>query len=144
MYKKTPDLTRMPVDATHWAPENADFQESWYKLEGECWFGCNTYWAEQHIPTRWYGYGLKPQRSLNDMIKLPKLANAPEGATHWAPDSDGWAESWYRLEDGLWYCINDYWASDIAERPYGMAAKSWKEDGAEKLIRPLEELAKLK
>lgn len=77
------------------------------------------------------------------MNKPTNPTNAPKNATHWAPETDHWLESYYRFENGLWYQVNDYWASDVDERPYGLPAKSWKNDGKEKLERPLSELIKL-
>lgn len=73
----------------------------------------------------------------------PNMSHKPEGATHWAAQTDDWLECWYRLENGLWYMITEYWATDIAERPYGMPAKSWKEDGVTELKRPLSDLVNL-
>ena len=74
------------------------------------------------------------------MLIKPDLSKAPEGATHWAPDTGEWCECWYRFENNLWYIINDYWASDVVERPWSGAAKAWKENGFTRLKRPITEL----
>ena len=77
-------------------------------------------------------------------MKTPTNINhAPADATHWAPETDDWLEAYYRHENGLWYCVSDYWASDVDERPYGMPSKSWKNDGQESLKRPLTDLIPL-
>ena len=77
------------------------------------------------------------------MNKPTNINNAPNNATHWAPETDQWIESYYRLEKGLWYCVNDYWASDVDERPYGRAAKKWSLDGVPLLQRPFNDLTPL-
>ena len=78
-------------------------------------------------------------------MKCPtNIEHMPEGATHWAPETDNWLEGWYRLEDGLWYHVNQYWASDVDERPYGMPADAWKNKGSPVLTRPLWDLVEIK
>ena len=74
-------------------------------------------------------------------MKYPtNISHMPEGATHWAPETDNWLEAWYRFEDGLWYQVNQYWAYDVAERPYGMPAAGWKGAGVPVLKRPISDL----
>lgn len=77
------------------------------------------------------------------MKKPTNINNAPKDATHWAPETDKWLECYYRLEGGLWYHVNDYWASDVDERPYGLPAQNWKNNGELKLDRPLNDLIPL-
>lgn len=72
----------------------------------------------------------------------PDISKAPPGATHWAPDSGQFCESWYRQEGDLWFCINDYWASDVTERPYGRPAKQWN-DNPVRIQRPMSDLIEL-
>lgn len=76
------------------------------------------------------------------MDTKPDISKAPPGATHWAPEKDQFAESWYRYEGDEWFCVNDYWASDVTERPYGHAAKKWAND-AIRLKRPMSDLISL-
>lgn len=74
-------------------------------------------------------------------MKTPtNISNAPKDATHWAPETDNWLEAYYRLENGLWYHVSDYWASDVDERPWGMPAQNWKNNGSVRLKRPTTDL----
>lgn len=41
-------------------------------------------------------------------------STAPEGTTHYGPDSDDWHESWYKLEDG-WFFFNKFHAEWMME-----------------------------
>lgn len=59
------------------------------------------------------------------MDTKPDISKAPPGATHWAPESGRYPETWYRYDGNAWYCIPDYWASDVVECPNGQAAKMW-------------------
>lgn len=77
------------------------------------------------------------------MDKPTNIANAPKDATHWAPETDKYLECYYRLENGLWYHVNDYWASDVDVRSYGLAAQNWKHRGSHVLHRPLTDLIPL-
>lgn len=74
------------------------------------------------------------------MVIKPDLSKGPKDATHWAPETDKYLECWYRLEAGLWYCVNAYWGDDVDERPYGMPAKAWKTIGKPTLDRPTTDL----
>lgn len=73
-------------------------------------------------------------------MKPTNINDAPSNATYWAPQTDDWVECYYRLENGLWYIVNAYWASDVTERPYGRPAKAWNENGFPELIRDVNEL----
>lgn len=70
------------------------------------------------------------------------LTKAPKGATHWAPDTGQWCECWYRLENGKWFVINDYWASDV-DREGSPAGDSWYNKSADKLVRPMADLVEI-
>lgn len=75
------------------------------------------------------------------MVNKPTdINNAPKDATHWAPETDDWQECYYRFDNGLWYQVNNYWASDVEERPYGHPAKHWKVFGMKELKRPMTDL----
>lgn len=65
------DMSKAPQGATHWAPETNDYEESWYKFDGQSWSGVNAYWAD-HLPTRWYGYGVSLKRPMSDLVELAK------------------------------------------------------------------------
>lgn len=77
------------------------------------------------------------------MNRPTNIKHAPKDATHWAPETDDWLEGYYRYQDGKWYHVNYYWASDVDERPTGLPAQSWKNDGTDTLLRPLTDLVPL-
>lgn len=77
------------------------------------------------------------------MNKPTNINNAPKNATHWAPETDRFLEAYYRHENGLWYVVSDYWASDVDERPYGYPAKNWNTGGEPTLKRPSTDLIPL-
>lgn len=77
------------------------------------------------------------------MKKPTNIKHAPADATHWAPEQDEWVEAYYRKDrDGLWYCVSDYWASDVDQRPHGFAAQAWRKKPIYPLskMRPLDQL----
>lgn len=71
------------------------------------------------------------------------IDRAPEGATHWAPDTLDYAEAWYRKAPEGWYVVNDYWADDVSERPNGRAAINWNTQVYVDLCRPESDLIRL-
>lgn len=60
---------------------------------------------------------------------------APTGATHYAPESSDWLESWYKLVDGEWYGVNTYNAYRVSEVGLGV----WEHYG-KTLQRPMADL----
>lgn len=77
------------------------------------------------------------------MSTLYDINRAPPGATHWAPDTMDYASAWYRKAPEGWYVVNDYWADDVYERPYGRAAINWNEKVYVELCRPEGDLVSL-
>jgi hypothetical protein len=69
MYNQTPDLSKMPEGASHWAAETDDHMEAWYKHDGQSWSCLNTYWAAEN-PNSWYGLGTSLKRPMTDLIKI--------------------------------------------------------------------------
>jgi hypothetical protein len=62
---------------------------------------------------------------------------APDGTTHYAPESEDfqYAESWYRFENGEWYCVNTYNAWRVVNR----GLEAWCHRG-KTLKRPMTDL----
>lgn len=77
------------------------------------------------------------------MNKPTNIEHAPKDATHWAPETNDWLECYYRYENGLWYFVNYYWASDVDERPTGIPAHAWRENGVEDLLRPMTDIIEI-
>lgn len=36
----------------------------------------------------------------------PNWEDAPKDATHWAPETDDYFASWYKIEGSSWSCVN--------------------------------------
>lgn len=58
--------------------------------------------------------------------QAPDWSQAPEGATHWGPETDGFYGAWYRKECDEWFCqpvpngmgwVQDDYRSDLVPRP---------------------------
>lgn len=60
-----PDWNEAPADAGFWAPDTNDFNEAWYKTDGESWF-CVGVDAYRVFGTAWYGLG---RRMLRDDLE---------------------------------------------------------------------------
>lgn len=60
-----PDWNKAPEDATYWAPETKDFNESWYKQGDDCWF-CVNVDSFNVFGSPWYGLG---RRMLRDDLE---------------------------------------------------------------------------
>lgn len=62
---------------------------------------------------------------------------APAGTTHYAAESSDfqYAESWYRFENGEWYCVNTYNAWRVVNR----GIEAWCHRG-KTLKRPMTDL----
>lgn len=75
----TPNLSRAPKGATHWAADSGEFVESWYRYDGSNWYCINDYWSDEVEVTnsrshhKWYYEPQKLNRPVTDLISLESL-----------------------------------------------------------------------
>jgi hypothetical protein len=99
-----PDWDTAPKDATHWQPETKSWIAHWLNIDGsnwKCWAAGS--WRRATPSTERQAELIPRPTSESQPNPEPDWDKAPEGATHWEPESSEVNPSWMKQDGDDWY-----------------------------------------